>query len=619
MKLRTKILAGYSFGLTLLILVGCWGVWNLWRLGKASDAILQENYQSIRAANGMLDSIERQDSATLIDLLNDDADSIALFQTNEIDFLQWLSRAKDNVTIAGEADILAALEASYRDYLISVAELQQLDESPAATDFYQTTVQPDFSAVRQAVAELRQLNQQTMIQAAEQAGRTSRQAIASMSAAGIGAAALGFMLSLIFSRALTRPLQSMNQAAEQIAEGNYDVALTVRSRDELGQLAASINRMSQRLSEYRSLNVNKIMAQQQRSDAIVNSITDGIVVVDDSALIIAINPTAASLFGTTPTQAMGKHCLEAIDNRSLFEKIQATAESGQFLQPEEDEAIFTVERQTTQHYRYLITPVKTETGQRLGVVVLLQDITQLKEIDQLKSEFVMTASHELRTPLTGMAMSIDLLLESSQGKLAEREQDLLRAAQEDVQRLRNLVNELLDLSKIESGRIEMARVPVDTKLLIEKAIALFQVQVAEKQLQLQAQTGDDLPQVNADPNKITWVLTNLIANALRYAEHKILVAAQPQGTWIRISVEDDGPGIDPAYQGRIFDKFVQVETDRDTGGTGLGLAICKEIVKAHGGTIWVESSPGSGSRFSLTLPIAAANQRSTGDLAHVES
>ena len=352
------------------------------------------------------------------------------------------------------------------------------------------------------------------------------------------------------------------------------------------------------------MNVKTIIAQKQRNEAIIDSITDGIIVVDDNYNIIDINPTAARLFNARPKLAEGRHYLEVVEDRILYNQIQATAESGESPQLNPDESVLTLEKNGVEYfYRYITTPVKTEDGKRLGVVLLLQDVTKFKQIDQLKSDFVMTASHELRTPLTGMAMSIDLLIETAQEKLSQREQELLQTASEDVQRLRSLVNDLLDLSKIESGRIDMEKVPITANFVIDKVISLFKVQTQEKNIRLNKQVTEGLPQVNVDANKITWVLTNLVANALRYAESQIEIAATQHGNSIYFSVSDDGPGIDAAFQSKIFDKFVQVKTERDVGGSGLGLAICKEIVKAHGGIIWVDSTVGEGSKFSFTLPI----------------
>jgi NtrC-family two-component system sensor histidine kinase KinB len=287
-----------------------------------------------------------------------------------------------------------------------------------------------------------------------------------------------------------------------------------------------------------------------------------------------------------------------VKSEELFNYIKQSMESGKPPSIEEKENVFTVERNGTRyHYQFSITPVRGKKGVLIGVVLLLRDVTRLTELDRLKSEFVMTASHELRTPLTSIGMSIDLLLESAIKKLNEKEQQLLSAAHEDLQRLKVFVNNLLDLSKIEAGKMEMEFSSIPVRLLFEKVVAVsYNVPV-------------ELPNVRADGNRITWVLTNLISNALRYTHSKgnIRLSAESFGPYVQISVSDDGPGIPYEYQSKIFDKFVQIKSDKALGGSGLGLTICKEMVRAHGGTIWVDSVPGEGSVFTFTLPIGESS------------
>ena len=609
MKLRTKILLGYSVALALVILVCGWGIVNLRRLGRASEAILQDNYRSILAAENMIDAIERQDSANLIFLLENQQQGVEQFRDNEILFLQWLARAKDNVTIPGEEQLLTTLERRYRDYLDASSELQQqnLDPVNASTSQYYETVFPIFESIQSASIELRELNQETMVAASEQTQAISEQAIWSMGVAGGTAAGVGLLFSLLLSNRIVHPLRQMSRATSRIAEGDYDVAVTVNSKDELGRLAREITIMSQKLKAFHELNVGKVITEKQRSEAIIQSISDGLIVVDADFKVIAINPAAATLTDITSLSATSNHFLDVVKNQELYQHLKTTAETGKPPQLPEEQTILALERgEKTQYYKFAITPVTSEAGAMLGVILLLQDVTKLKELDQLKSEFVATASHELRTPLTGMSMSLNLLLETAAEKLSEREQELLTSAEEDVERLRELVNDLLDLSKIESGRIEMEFTPLEVDFLLGKAASMLQVQAQEKQIDLVKQDLPDLPKVKVDPNKIIWVLTNLIANAIRYTDSggEIRLDAKYRGTWVQLSVADDGAGIPDEYQDRIFDKFVQVKTEKDVGGSGLGLAICQEIVKAHGGTIWVNSTPGEGSTFSFTVPAA---------------
>ncbi|MCC7261822.1 MAG: HAMP domain-containing histidine kinase, partial [Candidatus Latescibacteria bacterium] len=259
--------------------------------------------------------------------------------------------------------------------------------------------------------------------------------------------------------------------------------------------------------------------------------------------------------------------------------------------------------------RYLlfsITPVHLRPDEMVGVVLLLRDVTRLKEVERLKSQFVMTASHELRTPLTSIGMSIELLLEGATGQLDERQNQLLAAAHGEVHRLKHLVEELLDLEKIQTGRIDMEfdRVPVG--MLCERVRQIFGPQAAAQGVEISTAIPPQLPAVQADLNKITWVLTNLVSNALRYVGKggHIYIEARRFNDQVHLAVRDDGIGIAAEYQAKIFDKFVQIQGPDHHQGAGLGLAICKEIVRAHRGTIWVDSAQGTGSTFTFTLPLA---------------
>ena len=251
--------------------------------------------------------------------------------------------------------------------------------------------------------------------------------------------------------------------------------------------------------------------------------------------------------------------------------------------------------------------MRTPAGVIPGVVLLLRDITRLRELDRLKSEFVMTASHELRTPLTSINMAVDLLRESAAAKLTEQERALLEACHEDVQRLRALVNDLLDLSKIEAGKLELAFEPVQPRWLGEQALSVIKAQADAKGIELTLAVPENLPEVTADPHKIVWVLVNLLANAVRYtnAGGHIKLAGEQVGNQVHLAVSDDGEGIPLDVQPRIFDKFVHGKPRDGGGGSGLGLAISREIVKAHRGAIWVDSTPGQGSTFTFTVPVAA--------------
>jgi two-component system, NtrC family, sensor histidine kinase KinB len=608
--LRKKIFIGYGTTLALMILILIWAFLNLWNLGQASDAILRENYRSILAAENMVYAIERQDSATLLIFLGYEEQGWTQFHENEAHFFQWLSRAKDNITIEGEGKIVGAIKTGYSAYLKLISETKPISISGPrkAATLYHETILPSFLKVREDCIRLREINQENMYKVSDRASFIARRAIWSMGIIGIAALGIGIGFSLFLSNLLVKPVQQMMQATQKISEGNYDVEVSIRSSDELGHLTVEFNSMAKKLQAFHSLNIDQIMAEKRKSESIIRSIDDGIVLIDAECKVTDINPMAGEILRVEPQKAKNRHFLEVVKNDQLFNYINQCIATGKAPHIEEKNNVLTVERdEGRRHYQFSVTPLHGRRDSLLGVVLLLRDVTRLAELDRLKSEFVMTASHELRTPLTSIGMSVDLLLESAMKKLNDKEQLLLFAAHEDLQRLKTLVNNLLDLSRIEAGKMEMELSNNHVSPLLEKVAAFFKIQAEEKGVALNFTVPQSIPNMKVDANKITWVLTNLIANALHFTPRggSINLTAEAFGSFIQISVRDTGPGIPYEYQSKIFDKFVQVKNNNVLGGSGLGLAICKEIVRAHGGTIWVDSVPGTGSTFTFTLPIAA--------------
>jgi NtrC-family two-component system sensor histidine kinase KinB len=329
--------------------------------------------------------------------------------------------------------------------------------------------------------------------------------------------------------------------------------------------------------------------------------------VDEKLQVSDINAKACVIFGADRVAFLGKHFLEAVNDERLFHLLRQSLEAGESSKIPEGEDILAIMKDgENRYYQFSIVPLLLPSAPVQGAVLLLRDVTRLHELDRLKNEFVMTASHELRTPLTSIGMSVEMLLETAGPKLTEKESGLLKTCHEDVQRLRALINDLLELSKIEAGKLEFAMEPVDPTFLCHQALSVIKNQAESKQIEVSLDLPGELPEVMADPNKIAWVLVNLLANAVRYTPESgnIRLKGEQMGNWVQLSVSDNGEGVPYELQSRIFDKFVQVKGASGPGGSGLGLAICKEVVRAHRGTIWLESTPGLGSTFTFALPVA---------------
>ena len=612
MNLKKKILIGYAVSFSLMGLVVAWAIFHLWSLAKTTDQILRDYYRSILAVENMVDALGRQDSGILLILMGDVDKGISQYSENEVLFLEWLGRSKDSIAVEGESAVIQAIEASYSEFRKQVQQLSPRGETDTVAslltlDSYRKSILPVYSKVKANCIELRTMNEKTMYAVSEQERQIARWAIWSTVLVASLGSFFAFIFSLLFAEKLVLPLRRFVEAAKKISGGDFSVQVSAETDDELGELAGEFNRMTGELRRYHLMNVDRIVAEKNKADAILASIEDGLVVFDTECRVTGINPAGCRILEIEPQFVKSMPCEQILPVRNVCEVVAETIRSG--VQPEipDDRRIIALTCGTeTRHFLFSATVIG-QKGQKLtGVVLLLKDITQLRELERLKSEFVMAASHELRTPLTSLGMSIDLLIEHAAQYLPERENELLQAAHDEVHRMKVMVHDLLDLSKIEAGRIELEFEKIAVATLFEHVQVIFKGQVSMKRIELLADNVEHLPPVLADTNKIVWVLSNLISNALRYVEEggHIHLMAEKVGDHIRISVQDDGIGIPAEYQTRIFQKFVRVNK-KESGRTGLGLAICKEIIRAHGGTIWVESDQGTGSTFIFTVAAAA--------------
>ena len=606
-SLRAKVLIGYLVLISVTAGLGIWAVVNFVVLGGAIGKIMQRNYRSVEAAQTMLESLERQDSAELMYLFGQREQGQELFNSSGIGFLENYGRAKDNITEEGEAETIAAIDRLYEEYVLLFDRLRVESRANAGL-FYMSQVKPHFNATKSACRDLLQINQTAMLRADTLARKRSDYAIYSSIALSALAVIFGLVFGLKISHFLVEPLRRFARAAREIGDGKLDYALEEQSKDEIGLLAKEFNKMATRLSQYRALDLERLTAEQRKTGVIVDTIDDCIIVTDRENRITLINPAAESIFNTQEEQARGKHFLEVVSEESLFDLIKKTLEQGAGPGEEEIERPLTVDRGgCARVFRQRISPLKTESGGLIGVVTVLQDITHLYEIDRMKSDFVSAVSHEFRTPLTSMSMAVGLLLDRTAGEINDRQKQLLGAMEEDVKRLTNLVTNLLDLSRIESGRLELDIVTLEPRSMIDASVERFKPQIEERGAVLVRDYHEPNVMVRADPKKVRLVLSNLLNNAIRYTEPggKITVGAARKGERFQIWVEDTGPGIPKAYQEKIFEKFFQIKRKgpASAGGAGLGLAIAKEIVEAHGGRIWVESTEGTGSRFVFTLSV----------------
>jgi two-component system, NtrC family, sensor histidine kinase KinB len=610
MSLRLKLLIGYSVFIAALVVLGAWSAWRLHDMGKVSRLIISENYDSVVAAQEMKESLERQDSAALFALLGAREKALVQLREHRARFDANFQKAANNITEIGEPGAIDAIRQDrdiyYGRFDSFIAKATNNGSSPAALrDEYFTQLEPQFNKLRADCEHLLQLNQRAMRAKSEAAGGVAELWFyRTLLIAGVLVAA-GLFLAFFLADRIVGPLRELTATTARIAGGDLNAKVTVSSHDEVGLLAAEYNRMAARIRQLRSSDLGKLLVAQQTTEAAIDSLYDPVIVTDAAGQVTKLNLAAEEIFGSEK-ENRGRHVGEVARDERIVEAVAEALESQQPVAGEGMSSVLPLAVDGSERaFRLRTTPMRDHEKHLVGAVTLLEDITHLREIDRLKSEFISTASHELRTPLTSVQMGVHLLLERVTGELNEKQVEVLSACREDCERLDKLMRDLLDLSRIEAGESKPALETVRTKELICAASQELRPQVEAKGLAFKVDAARELPDVLVDRSQVERVLANLVVNAIRYTKQgEIRISAMPRGNFVAVSVSDTGAGIPHEYLPHVFDKFVQVP-GAPTGGAGLGLAISRLIVEGHGGQISAQSEPEKGATCTFTLPIAA--------------
>jgi len=603
MKLRTKLLLGYAGFVLALGVLGAWSARTLSQMSAVSGRIIAENYDSVVAAQDMKESLERQDSAALFDLLGQGDRARRQAGEHRVRFDAAFDKAAANITEPGEAEIITAIHTD-RDAYYRLFDAFLAAETDRTAGYFRE-LELQFNRVRADCDRLLHVNQQAMRRKADAAAAIARRWFLITLVLAIALMAAGIAVEIRLSSAIAGPVRQLTAATTRMAAGELDTAVPVTSADEIGTLAVGFNRMAERIRELRRSDLGKLLVAQQMTEAAIDSLFDPVLVTDAAGLVTRINPAAERLFGAR-AELLGKPIGDVARDPRIAQAVVDVLRSQTPVASESAAAVLPWAVDGARRaFRIRSTPMKDADAKLVGAVTLLEDITHLSEISRLKSEFIAAASHELRTPLTSVQMGIYLLLEGTTGPLAERQQEILEVCREDTTRLDRLMRELLDLSKIESGAVTLVLAPFRPSTLISGAIEPLRLQVESRGIRLEVDAPPDLPAIAVDRSQIERVITNLVTNAMRAtaAGGVITVAAARRGAEIAMSVADTGTGIPRESLSRIFEPFVQVP-HATGGGAGLGLTISRQIVEAHGGQLTVQSSPGQGSTFTFTVRLA---------------
>ena len=605
MTFRTKtLLAQAPLGLALVVLA-ILAVRTISSLGAGAEAILKENYRSVLAAQRMLNALQAIDRAALFHVSGHSLDAAEI--DRHVERLAGdLAVEEHNITEPGEQEAAAQLRAGWDAYRTMLTELRAAPPA-AASELYFGQLAEQFVAIRKSIDRILDLNQDAMLRKSDRARELAARMGTVMVVASLAVVLLGVVLTSLITGRLVQPLARLRQAADRIGAGDFSARVPVSGHDELAQLAATFNGMADRLDRYRRSSLGELLLAQQAAQSTIDSLPDAVVVFDAEGEVLIVNRSGEALLDI----GIGTGSRSALDHvdpglRALIDAARSHVLGGKgpyVPRGFEEAARIPSTSDGDQFYLARATPVYGEAGGITGATVILQDVTRLHRFDQLKNDLVATVAHEFRTPLTSLRMAIHLCLENAVGPLTEKQSDLLYAAREDCERLQRIVDELLDLAKIQGGQIQLRRRRMAPRALIEDAADAQRSVAAERHVELMTDVAPALPELDVDPERLQLVFANLLSNAIRHSPAGAAVrlrGASSNGT-VRFEVSDQGPGIATEQRQVIFEKFSQGASS--PGGAGLGLSIAREIVTAHGGQIGVDSQVGHGSTFWFTMPV----------------
>jgi two-component system, NtrC family, sensor histidine kinase KinB len=608
MNLYRKLLLAQAPLALALAIVGVVSVVVISFLGSHSQTILKDNYRSVLAAQRMKEAVERMDSAALFIVAGERQKGVEQAEKNRPIFEAELKVQEGNITEAGEKEFTEGLRQAWTDYQAKFDRLLKGATAEEARQLYFSELEGAFLKVKASADEILAINQDAMVRKSDAVRRTAERMNTITLIVALIALVLGLFISTLLTRCMLQPLSALSEATHRIGEGNFDTRAHVRGSDELAQLARDFNAMAARLAEYRKSSLGELLQAHLSMQAAIDSLPDPVVIFAVGGELQNVNQAAQTLLGLS-SETGAKEPLKGVDAsvRNVLERMRSHVLSGKgAYHPRGFEDA--VKLPTILGDRYFLpraAPVYETRGVVVGATVILQDVTRLRRFEELKNDLVATVAHEFRTPLTSLRMAVHLCMEQVAGPLTDKQAELLHAAREDCDRLQAMVDDLLDLSRIESGRIELFPLPTAASTLVESAVEEHRAEAEEAGVKLSV----DLPlpevRVLADHERIGHVFSNLIGNALRYTpkEGAVRLSAQVSDHGVRFTVADTGKGIPREYQERIFEKFFRVP-DSGPRGTGLGLYIAREIIIGHGGEIGVESEPGQGSTFWFTLRTA---------------
>lgn len=492
---------------------------------------------------------ENYDSVIASQEMIKDLEAISAGDTSHrASFKENLKFESENITEAGEQALVTQLTAAYQ--------------------------KEDYSQSLSICHQILRLNLEAITRKDQLAIQSGKQLLSIMIATGVLSILLTLTIMIFFLKRIMKPLRELKQKMTAIGDQNYEERISDQTPDEIGVLSREYNKMAAKLQSYSDSNTAKLQEKNMLLNTIIQNLNDGLIVLNTSETICLTNTLAEKILGKNNPESMLKHMENGSELRIFLD---------------DKEHIF-----VSEHHHL----------ENTGTLIILKDITHFKTLDQAKTQFMATISHELRTPFSAIKMSLKLIEDERIGTLNSEQLQLLKEIQKEITRLTSITNELLDLSQLETGNIQLHITPCTAQTIAQNAIEALSLQAKQKDIQLMPLFDDSQKNIKADPEKSTWILVNLIGNAIRYSPEngEIKIKLWQQNDAVIFSVSDQGPGISQENIAKLFVRYSRLDEGRGLSGSGLGLAIAKEFTEAQGGKIWAESELGKGSQFYVSFP-----------------
>jgi signal transduction histidine kinase len=594
--LRTRLLVNLAPFVVLLLAVGLYAILLFSRNTADVVGTVTGNYRSVLAVQEMKLAVTKMEEGVLLGMEDKKALGAAIFERSRQDFAESLERQLQNGKTAQERDLNNRLKTNFNAFAGACVAILQIKDAEAQQKSFKATLEPALPAITRLLDQIHAINDNAILATTQNVEIITWHLTKLLMAGIVVVLALASYAGYRLAKSILGPIQSLKRATQDLGRGNLDQVVPINARDELGELADAFNKMAAQLRLYRQSTADKIVRLHRTMDATLASFPDPIFVLNREGDIELMNLAAAEL----------SRALELKDELPgpVRESAHKVLENGENFMPHSFKEVVTFRPNGVEKF-FLprILAMRNEEESLVGVAVVLYDVTRFRLLDDAKTNLVSTVSHEIRTPLTSVRMVLHLLLEKTVGALTPRQNELLTTARDDAERLLRIINDLLDLTRLEEGNSDLKKEKTAPADLVRTVTDSLREATANKNLKLTSTAEPNLPSVLVDRQRINHVFTNLINNAVKYSPpggEIVLQAARSNDREVQFSVTDHGPGVPEDQQDRIFDRFYRVPGQTKTGA-GLGLSIAREIVVAHGGRIGVRNGEGGGSEFYFVL------------------